>query len=284
MVFLFVFVFGACIGSFLNVLVYRLPAGMSLIRPGSHCPKCGHPIRPYDNVPVLGWLMLRGRCRDCKEPISARYPIVELLTALLFLAVAVAEQNSITTHRPSPPESTQAHAEEAEPSTVLPTISEAEIAGRYFYRVFLISGLWAAVLMQLDDKRIPRAFFLVLLVAGFLPPILWPRFHPIPALNFDLSGPLAGTTDVILGMIPGLCFLACIGLFVRNRPILIEAAQGLVVAGAFLGLYGAAVLAGFLFLDVLLIAARRDRDLPLLLLPTGWLLLGSLALLFQPPV
>lgn len=75
---------GACIGSFLNVVVYRLPAGMSLSHPGSHCPGCGHAIRWHDNVPVLGWLLLRGRCRDCRQRIAPRYPLVELLVALLF--------------------------------------------------------------------------------------------------------------------------------------------------------------------------------------------------------
>ena len=79
---------GAVIGSFLNVVVHRLPRGESLARPGSHCPGCGAAVRPYDNVPVLSWLALRGRCRDCGEPISPRYPLVELLTAVVFTAVA----------------------------------------------------------------------------------------------------------------------------------------------------------------------------------------------------
>lgn len=72
---------GGCLGSFLNVAVWRLPAGKSLIRPASFCPKCGHPIRFYDNVPLFGWLFLRGKCRDCRQPISLRYPIVECTVA-----------------------------------------------------------------------------------------------------------------------------------------------------------------------------------------------------------
>jgi leader peptidase (prepilin peptidase)/N-methyltransferase len=81
--------FGLIIGSFLNVVAYRLPRGESLATPGSHCPSCDAPVRPYDNIPLLSWLLLRGRCRDCKEPIGSRYPIVEALTAALFAAVAV---------------------------------------------------------------------------------------------------------------------------------------------------------------------------------------------------
>jgi leader peptidase (prepilin peptidase)/N-methyltransferase len=82
--------FGLVFGSFLNVVVYRLPRGESFVRPGSRCPSCGKPVKPYDNVPVLSWLILRGRCRHCGEPISPRYPLVEALTGLLFAAVVLA--------------------------------------------------------------------------------------------------------------------------------------------------------------------------------------------------
>jgi leader peptidase (prepilin peptidase)/N-methyltransferase len=81
-------VFGLAIGSFLNVVIYRVPAGQSLVGPGSHCPHCGAPVRNRHNVPVLGWLLLRGRCADCAAPISPRYPLVELFTAVAFVAVA----------------------------------------------------------------------------------------------------------------------------------------------------------------------------------------------------
>lgn len=80
---------GLLIGSFLNVVVYRVPRGESLVRPGSHCPECGHPIRARHNIPVLGWLVLRGRCADCGTRISPRYPLVELGTGLAFVAVAL---------------------------------------------------------------------------------------------------------------------------------------------------------------------------------------------------
>jgi len=83
----FLFIFGAVIGSFLNVLIYRVPRGRSIVRPPSSCPACGARIRPRDNVPVLGYLFLHGRCRDCGERISVRYPAVELLCGLLPLAI-----------------------------------------------------------------------------------------------------------------------------------------------------------------------------------------------------
>lgn len=79
-----VILYGACVGSFLNVVAYRLPHGQSLVRPGSQCPKCGHKLAWHDNLPVLGWFLLRGRCRYCKAPISGQYPLVEAVTAILF--------------------------------------------------------------------------------------------------------------------------------------------------------------------------------------------------------
>jgi len=82
--------FGAVIGSFLNVVAHRVPLGESLVSPGSHCPHCDAPVKPYDNVPVVSWLVLRGRCRNCGVPISPRYPLVELLTAIVFAAVVAA--------------------------------------------------------------------------------------------------------------------------------------------------------------------------------------------------
>ena len=76
---------GLVIGSFLNVVIYRVPRRESLVKPSSHCPGCGMTIRWYDNIPVLSWLLLRGRCRSCHSPISARYPLVESITGVAFL-------------------------------------------------------------------------------------------------------------------------------------------------------------------------------------------------------
>ena len=81
-------VLGLAIGSFLNVVVWRVPRGESVVHPPSACPRCGHAIRGRDNIPVVSWLVLRGRCRDCGLPISARYPLVELGTGVLFVLTA----------------------------------------------------------------------------------------------------------------------------------------------------------------------------------------------------
>lgn len=84
----FAFAWGAVWGSFANVVIYRWPEEMSVVSPGSHCPHCNKPVRAYDNVPILAWLWLRGKCRDCKAPISVRYPVVEAVYACTALALA----------------------------------------------------------------------------------------------------------------------------------------------------------------------------------------------------
>jgi len=83
------FIFGICIGSFLNVCIYRLPEGKSIVHPPSSCPGCGTTIRFYDNIPLMSWLFLRGRCRDCQTPIPFRYALVELLGGLMAVCVYV---------------------------------------------------------------------------------------------------------------------------------------------------------------------------------------------------
>ncbi len=85
--YVFVFIFGAIVGSFLNVVIHRVPNEESIVFPNSACPKCQTPIKAYDNIPVLSWLILGGKCRGCDSPISSRYPAVELLTALVYLLV-----------------------------------------------------------------------------------------------------------------------------------------------------------------------------------------------------
>jgi len=123
---------GLTIGSFLNVVIHRVPRGESLVRPGSRCPGCETPIRPWHNVPVLSWLALRGRCAHCRQPISVRYPLVELATAGLFAA--------ITLH--------------FGPSPVLPA---------YLYLAAITVAL---TMIDLDVHRLPNAIVLPSYVVG----------------------------------------------------------------------------------------------------------------------
>jgi len=86
---LLILIYGLIIGSFLNVCIYRIPRGESIAWPGSHCPKCNHSLKWYDNIPVISYLMLRGKCRYCRTDISAQYPLVEALNALIYIIVYV---------------------------------------------------------------------------------------------------------------------------------------------------------------------------------------------------
>jgi leader peptidase (prepilin peptidase)/N-methyltransferase len=88
-------VLGAIVGSFLNVVVHRLPRRESLITPASHCPRCQAPVRPYDNIPILSWLILRGHCRSCGEPISPRYPLLEAATAALCVGAVLTHSSAV---------------------------------------------------------------------------------------------------------------------------------------------------------------------------------------------
>ena len=146
--------FGACIGSFLNVVVYRLPLGKSLSDPPSHCPKCGHPIRWYDNVPVLGWLWLSGRCRDCREPISVRYPIVEFVGGAVFGVIAW-----LTLRRGG----------------------DASLAEFFFFVLgmsSLVLTFFAAGLIQRDGRKIPwRLFLPVIVMAPMMPWLVQEGLH-----------------------------------------------------------------------------------------------------------
>jgi leader peptidase (prepilin peptidase)/N-methyltransferase len=96
--YIFIFILGATIGSFLNVVIHRVPNEESIVYPNSACPQCNSGIKPFDNIPIISWLILGARCRNCKSPISARYPAVEFLTALLF--VLVYWQNGFTPFLP----------------------------------------------------------------------------------------------------------------------------------------------------------------------------------------
>ena len=96
---LYALIVGAVIGSFLNVCIGRWPEGLSVVKPRSRCPKCGHQIKASENIPILSWLMLRGRCSNCQERISIQYPIVELLVGLLWLALYLQFGMSFTAFR-----------------------------------------------------------------------------------------------------------------------------------------------------------------------------------------
>ena len=161
-------------------MVYRLPAGKSLVYPGSHCPVCNHPIRWYDNVPVLGWLLLGGRCRDCHTPISVRYPIVEALTGGLFAVLGIAELFA--------------------PGTEVPM--EAAI-GVYLYHLVLLCTLLAAALIERDGNRVPWRLGIFAAAVGGLALLVWPQLHPL-TVYAPGHGRWSQPWDILAGILAGL--------------------------------------------------------------------------------
>jgi len=175
--------FGLAIGSFLNVVVHRVPAGMSVVSPASACPVCGHAIRGRDNVPVLSWFTLRGRCRDCGTAISSRYPLVEAATALLFLLVGavfvLAPWSPLRTSLPG----------------VQGVAHGATVLAAY---LFLMAVSVALALIDIDTHTLPNR--IVLPTSVVLPVFL------------TLAAALADDWGAVLRGVIGLLGLACVYL------------------------------------------------------------------------
>jgi leader peptidase (prepilin peptidase)/N-methyltransferase len=150
-------VVGAALGSFLNVVVYRMPRGMSLNRPASRCPNCGHAIRWYDNVPVVGWLMLGGKCRDCRTLIAARYPLVEALVALV--AGLLAWQATTVVFVASTEQTA--------------TLYQIDLIA-WTYRMLLACTLVASGLIEYDGQQPVRRLVAFPLVVGLVMVAIWP--------------------------------------------------------------------------------------------------------------
>jgi leader peptidase (prepilin peptidase) / N-methyltransferase len=240
-----VFLFGLSFGSFLNVCIHRIPREISVVTPHSACPQCHHAIRPYDNIPVLSWLILRGRCRHCGAPISPRYAIVELLTAFLFLACYV--QFGLTV-----------------------------FALKYCVFSFLIVGL---IFMDAEWKLLPDAFTLPGLAAGLAFSLVAPLHDVaeqiVPAVLRACAGPISwrwlSLADAVMGAALGASFfygIAMLYLHARGREGMgLGDVKLMAMVGAFLGvrltvltIFGAS-LVGSLFgaVTVLMVWTKRTR-------------------------
>jgi leader peptidase (prepilin peptidase)/N-methyltransferase len=207
--FLYIWIFwlGATVGSFINVVVYRLPRGLNLAYPGSACPRCGHPIRLHDNIPLLSWLMLRGRCRDCGVSISPRYFAVELLVATVFVLVLSAER-----HLP-------AAGLVLTNSRVVTRYDLWPFWSQYALHACLVTTLMAAVLIRADGFRVPPQMYLPVLAAGLVLPLVWPEIRGLPATPIDLAGWQAGLVDGLAGLVVGALLgliVSLVVLFVRG--------------------------------------------------------------------
>lgn len=171
----FAFVFGSCVASFLNVCIWRLPREESVVRPGSHCPNCNAPIRWYQNIPILSWLALRGRCAHCRKPISVRYVAVELLGGVLFLFAYL--QWAVPFFLGGPP-----------PLGMVPRESLAALPAGWL----IVAGLILGSFIDLDHFYLPDRVTIGGMVLGvpasFLVPELQGARTGLAALGWSVSG------------------------------------------------------------------------------------------------
>jgi leader peptidase (prepilin peptidase) / N-methyltransferase len=239
---IFAFLGGMIAGSFVSVVAYRVPRGESIVGPRSQCPDCGHTIAAYDNVPVFSWLMLRGRCRDCHEPISARYPLVELGLGALFAAAAVVLQGD-------PGELAMGFALLATLAAITLTDLERRVIPNAILAVSAVAAIGIAVAM--DPSSLPERAVAAAGAGGFL--LLAALVYPKGMGMGDVK--LAAVIGLYLGraVAPAMLIALAVGALVGVAMMLrdgAEARKHAVPFGPFLAL-GAVVglLAGNSILD-----------------------------------
>ena len=218
-----IFVLGACFGSFLNVVIYRLPAGMSLGKPKSRCPRCETPLAARDNVPVFGWLALRGKCRYCSLPIAARYPLIEAVCGSLFIALMFGELLTGAANLPG------RHPDHfhVSPGFWLVWFTKWDLLGIYLFHCSLMIIVLATVMIGYDghpvQKKLTAFGWSLAIIAGTLcgelrpvPAYPWPAAIVDPVWSFtwtdavfhsgshgSLSVSLAGLLDGLVGAVMG---------------------------------------------------------------------------------
>lgn len=197
------FLFGLVFGSFLNVCIYRMPRDLSVVKPRSACPACGKPIAFYDNIPVLSWIILRGKCRHCKAPISPRYAAVELLTGMFFVAAYLASAGILPGY----------------------VVSTCDLAGRgivepikYCAFVFLLLGL---IFTDAETRLLPDLLTKPGIAIGLLLSLAAPvecgefcddRLLPSVANLVTVPGPVSSLMNALAGAVMGSAFILGIAL------------------------------------------------------------------------
>lgn len=232
---LWLMVLGGSIGSFLNVVVYRLPRRESLLHPPSRCPSCATPIRPRDNIPVFGWLLLRGRCRACGTAISSRYPIVEGVCAGVLLVLGWAELGG-------------------EGVSHLST----RAVGLFLYHATLMLALVATALFSLDKQLVPRSLTLTVAGIGLVGPQFLSDLYPVPAWPTSSTHPLTSLIISLTGAGAGWLLGRALQQLIE-RPSGINLPFALATVGLFLGWQAAITTA---FGATCLHLARRVRAIP----------------------
>ena len=165
---------GCCVGSFLNVVVYREPRGLAVGLPRSRCPKCQNAIQPRDNIPIIGWLRLWGRCRTCQLPISPRYPLIEAAIGAMFVALLHRELLSGGGNLPVRNINTYKGV------VWVLWYTKWDLLGIYLFHLLLLVVLWGAALIEHDGFAWPRRMFRFAVWFGLVGLAFWPELHVIP--------------------------------------------------------------------------------------------------------
>lgn len=240
---------GLCVGSFLNVAIYRIPNDMSLVKPASHCPKCGEPIKWYDNIPLISYIVLRGKCRHCKEHISIRYPLVEILNMVLWFLCLMMFTNFI-----------------------IPNFEMNWI--RFVTSCFICSTLICIFFSDLDHLEIPEIFQIILLIFGIVLLLDNPSMETIMLKVFGFLG--AGLLFLIVNLIYKL---------IRKRDgigfgdIELVSIGGLILGGykMIFALIISCVVGGIILLIISLIKKQRNKEYPFAVILTSGMFIALLA-------
>lgn len=211
-----VFVLGACFGSFLNVVIYRLPAGMSLGKPKSRCPRCETPLAAKDNIPILGWLLLKGKCRYCSLPIAPRYPTIEATCGLIFLTLMLCE---LVTGGGNLPLARPEHLFRFNHGFWLMWFTRWDILALFVYHCALLVMLLAIAMIGFDGHRPVRKLVSFAMLSGLLGGTFWYQLRPVhihPNTEYLITkiqtlfgGNRAATVaELTIGLADGLCGVA----------------------------------------------------------------------------
>jgi leader peptidase (prepilin peptidase)/N-methyltransferase len=243
-------IFGTLIGSFLNVVIYRVPLRKSIVSPPSACPNCGHEISARENIPVISWLFLRGKCSSCKAPISARYPLVEAGTAAFFVVVAIAFAPAIVT-------------------AITMTDMVSAIIALVAFLVFAAISV-ALALIDLDTKTLPNRIVLPALVTGIL----------LLTASSLLVGDTAQLGRAAIGMVALFLLYYLLAVFTGGMgfgDVKLAAVVGLYLAWLGWGQLAVGALAAFVLggvFGIVLILARKAKRKTAI--PFGpWILAGA---------
>lgn len=236
------FIFGSIVGSFLNVCIHRMPLGESIVWPHSHCPKCKKKIPAYDNIPFLSYIILKGRCRFCKEKISIRYPLVELLTAIMFVLV----------------------------------FSRYRLSYDFFVYIIFICALLIATFVDIQHRIIPDEISIGGIILGFILNSI--KGFQLKPIAYDLKPMLASLSGIIVGggiiYLIGFLFDAVYFKILKRPPIQGETSSMgggdvklLAMMGAFLGWQKAIIiffLAPFFgaVIGIINLVIKKDHTIP----------------------